>query len=107
MGGGMIGPGGMGPDPAYEQLPQSQGMPVPPAANGNSTSKPAKRGGTVAANRSSAIGTGAKATTVSTSRSAQSRQNANSQQRSAIGTSSSGSQGSVSLIGPQGYDDLK
>jgi pilus assembly protein CpaC len=107
MGGGMIGPGGMGPDPMYEQLPQSQGTPVPTAPNGNSTSQPAKRGGTVAANRNGAIGTGAKATTVSTSRSVQSPQNANNQQRSAGGASGGGSPGSVSLIGPQGYDDLK
>jgi pilus assembly protein CpaC len=94
--GGMIGPGGMGIDPMYEQIPAGQAAPVPPAGNGNSTSKPTKRGNTVASNRSGAVGTGTKASTVSTTRTSQSPQS---------GGASGG--GSVGLIGPQGYDDLR
>src|SRR5262245_4482142 len=94
--GGMIGPGGMGIDPMYEQVPAGQAAPVPPAGNGNSTSKPTKRGNTMAANRGSTVGTGTKASTVSTSRTTQSPQG---------GGASGGS--SMSLIGSQGYDDLR
>jgi len=93
--GGMIGPGGMGADPMFEQVPPGQAAPVPPG-NGNSTSKPPKRGNTMAASRGGTVGTGTKASTVSTTRMAQSPQS---------GGASSG--GSASLIGSQGYDDLK
>jgi len=109
MGPGAVGPGGMigpsGMDQMYEQLPASQGAQVPPLGTGAGSS--AKRGTTVAANRNGGTGTGARATTVSTTRSIASPQNSNSPQQPARGGSSGGASGSISLIGPQGYDDLK
>jgi pilus assembly protein CpaC len=104
---GPSGPGGPGMDPMYDQLPATPGQPIaPPAGGGNSAQKPTKATGPVAST-GRPIGTGAKATTVSTSRTVQPSTASKSSNTTRNPSPSASAPGSISLIGPQGYDDLK
>jgi pilus assembly protein CpaC len=105
---GLMGPSGPGMEPMYDQLPATPGQPIaPPAAGGNSAQKPTKAMGPVASSTSRPIGTGARATTVSTSRTVQPSTASKSSNTTANQGPSASAPGSISLIGPQGYDDLK
>jgi pilus assembly protein CpaC len=97
--GGLLGPGGPGMlGPGYEQLPATQGAPVPPAS-GARLSPSGGRSGGIAANsvmsRQGAIGTGTRALPASTSG------NATNSAAPKSGTLQ------PAMIGSQGYDELR
>lgn len=105
--GGAMGPGGPGFDPTYEQLPPGQSAPIPSPNNGARSTQPVKKAGaSVAASRDGAISTGTKAVPVSTTRSS-SPQNGYSPSSASGNRQNAASSAPASLIGPQGYDDLK
>jgi pilus assembly protein CpaC len=105
--GGAMGPGGPGFDPNYEQLPPGQSAPIPSPNNGARSTQPVKKAGaSVAASRDGAISTGTKAVPVSTTRSS-SPQNGYSPSSASGNRQNAASSAPASLIGPQGYDDLK
>jgi pilus assembly protein CpaC len=109
MGPGMLGPGGPGTDSMLEQLPPAgQGSPTPAPTSGARTTKPAaKKPSSVAGGKGGGIGTGTKATTVSATRTGAAPQNGNNANQASGNAANLSSGAPLSLIGPQGYDDLK
>jgi pilus assembly protein CpaC len=96
--------GGYGPG-ALEMLPPGQAN-QPPVPNAGAKAAPPRAAGPVAAGRTPAIGTGTRATPVSTGRTGQ-PQNGYSPQSSGASGQNGATSSNSGLIGPLGYDDLR
>jgi pilus assembly protein CpaC len=101
--GGLFGPGGFG----AEELPASQSPPTPSPMSGARTSKGTKPSLANGSSRGRAIGTGTNAMSVSTTRTGESPQNSYSPYSASPSSPKAGPSLQPTIIGPQGYDDLK
>jgi len=101
--GGLLGPGAFGP----EELPPTSGPPAPSPTNGARSGKGLTNPVANSSPRGRTIGNGANAMSISTTRTSDSPQNGYSPYAANSGIQKPSAGLQPTIIGPQGYDDLK